>query len=667
VAGPVSGRIAWGGLPLTFEKLGTRLPGREERMCGIAGIYGHRISGIPDSAMDESLGLLKHRGPDGSGIYRDEEIILGHRRLAIIDLTTGGQPLANEDGSVQVACNGEVFNYLELRAELMGRGHRFSTSTDIEVLAHLYEECGTDLFERINGQFALALWDAKQKRLVLARDRFGICPLFYARHGESLVFASTVRALTPFVGRPAIDPRGLCQVFTFWNTLAPRTAFSGIHQLRPGECMIIDRSGTRSFLYWDIGFPRMGEHDVTDPDQAAEGIREILDDATAVRLRADVPVGAYLSGGLDSSILTSLVKRHTPVMETFSVSFSDPAYDESAFQTAMGERLGTRHHVTKVSPDDIARIFPEVIRHTESPVLRTAPAPMYLLSRLARDHGIKVVLTGEGSDEIFGGYDIFKEAKIRRFWSRFPDSKIRPLLLFRLYPYSPVQMKRSGRLLISFYRSDLLETGHFGYSHLPTWRNTSAIQEFFNPDFRETLIGYDPLEELRGSLNPDFFSWHPLNQAQYLEMKLLLAGYLLSSQGERMAMANSVEGRYPFLDHRVAEYAARIAPRLKLSGLKEKFVLKQAFAGQLPREIFTRTKQPYGAPNKESFFLDGRPRDTVSELLSPESLSRTGIFDPASVARLSNKCAASGRLGFRDSSALVGILSTEILLRDLCR
>jgi asparagine synthase (glutamine-hydrolysing) len=228
-------------------------------------------------------------------------------------------------------------------------------------------------------------------------------------------------------------------------------------------------------------------------------------------------------------------------------------------------------------------------------------------------------------------------------------------------------MKRSGRLLISFYRGDLLETGHFGYSHLPTWRNTSAIREYFHEDLQEALDGYDPLEELRESLSPDFPSWHPLNQAQYLEMKLLLAGYLLSSQGERMAMANSVEGRYPFLDHRVAEYAARIAPSLKLNGLKEKFILKQAFAGQLPREIFTRTKQPYGAPNKESFFIDSSPRDTVSELLSPESLLRSGIFNPASVARLSNKCAASSRLGFRDNSALVGILSTEILLRHFCR
>jgi asparagine synthase (glutamine-hydrolysing) len=449
--------------------------------------------------------------------------------------------------------------------------------------------------------------------------------------------------------------------------VAPRTIFKDIYQVRPGECIIHDRGGRKSFLYWDIGFPPAGLHDVTNRDEAMEGIRETLGEATAIRLRADVPVGAYLSGGLDSSILTALVKRHTPVMETFSVSFQDPAYDESAFQQAMGQRLGTRHHVAKVSYDDISRIFQEIIRHTEIPVLRTAPAPMYMLSRLARDHGIKVVLTGEGSDEVFGGYDIFKEAKIRRFWSRMPASKYRPRLLFKLYPYSPVQMKRSGQLLISFYRTDLMETDHFGYSHLPTWRNTSSIREYFHDDFKEALKGYDPIEELRTHLNPDFSLWHPLNQAQYLEMKLLLAGYLLSSQGERMAMANSVEGRYPFLDHRLAEYAARISPALKLRGLKEKYILKRAFMDQLPPEIFSRTKQPYGAPNKECFFLDGRPKDGIQEFLTSDALKEAGIFNPAGVARLVEKCAASNRLGFRDNSALVGVLSTQILTRLFCR
>lgn len=635
-------------------------------MCGIAGVYNHGGGGFTVPALEEGLSLMTHRGPDGSGIYRDAEILLGHRRLAIIDLKTGDQPMANEDQSIWVVCNGEIFNYVELREDLRKKGHRFSTSCDIEVLVHLYEEHGPRFLTHLNGQFALALWDKNEHRLILARDRFGIAPLFYSLQGESLVFSSTIKAMIPLVGKPSIDAAGLCQVFTFWNTIAPKTVFKGISQLKPGECMIIGPTGRKSFLYWDVSFPPAGEHDITTREAAEQGIREILDQAVSIRLRADVPVGAYLSGGLDSSILTSLVTRHTPLMETFSVSFADAAYDESPFQLAMGERLGTRHHVTRICTGDIADVFPQVVWHTETPVLRTAPAPMYLLSKLTRGHGVKVVLTGEGSDEIFGGYDIFKEAKIRRFWARVPSSTLRPLLLFRLYPYSPVQMKRSGGLLVSFYRTDLDNTGHFGYSHLPTWRNTSSLVDFLQEDLGQGLKDYDPVEELKSQLNPDFPSWDPLNQAQYLEMKLLLAGYLLSSQGERMAMANSVEGRYPFLDHRLAEYASRIHPSLKLKGLKEKYVLKRAFMDTLPPEIFSRVKQPYGAPNRDAFFVDGRLKESCARYLHEDSLRGAGIFTPAAVARLVEKCARSRRLGFRDSSALIGVLSTQMLAGLFC-
>jgi asparagine synthase (glutamine-hydrolysing) len=451
---------------------------------------------ISDSRMEEALSAMDYRGPDGSGIHRDDDILLGHRRLAIIDLKTGDQPMANEDRSVWVICNGEIFNFVELRRDLLARGHRLSTTCDIEVLVHLYEDHGTGFLEYLNGQFAIALWDTGKKRLVLARDRFGIAPMFYARRGQSTVFASSVKAMLPLLGRPEIAPEGLCQVFTFWNTVAPRTIFQGISQLRPGECMVFENSSRRSFTYWDLSFPPERHHDVVREEDAVRGIRELLDDSTAIRLRSDVPVGAYLSGGIDSSILTTLVKRHKPSMETFSVSFSDPAYDESEFQIAMGSRLGTSHHVKRVSHEDIADIFPRVVWHTETPVLRTAPAPMYMLSRLTRENGIKVVLTGEGSDEIFGGYDIFKEAKIRRFWSRSPSSRLRPLLLFRLYPYSPVQMRRSGQLLVSFYRRDLLATENFGYSHLPTWRNTSSIRDFLHDDIRDLVKDYDPVEDM---------------------------------------------------------------------------------------------------------------------------------------------------------------------------
>lgn len=633
-------------------------------MCGVAGIYNPRT--LDGTIVRDMLAPMRHRGPDESGIWTGEGIILGHDRLSIIGLATGQQPLSNAAGDVWVSANGEIFNYIELRDELRPKGHTFRTDCDIELIVHLYDEYGLDMFTHMNGQFAFALWDARHKRLVLARDRYGIAPLFYAWKGRSLVFASEVKALLPVLGRLDPDWKGLAQVFTFWNTLAPRTVFQGVSQLRPGECLVIEEGRTRSFLYWDLRFPREGEHDLRDEARAVAGIRELLDDAAHIRLRADVPVGAYLSGGLDSSILALLVKRHAYQMHTFSVSFADPAYDESAFQETMGRSLGTIHHVRRIEYADIGNVFERVVWHAETPVLRSAPAPMYLLSHLTHSHGVKVVLTGEGADELFGGYDIFKEAKIRRFWARDASSPLRPRLLFRLYPYSPVQMKRSGRMLISFYEQDLGDTGHFGYSHLPTWRNTAGIQVFFAPAIREALRGYDPVADLAALIPPEFSTWHPLNQAQYLEIKLLLAGYLLCSQGERMAMAHSVEGRYPFLDHRVAELAARSDPALKLKGLKEKYILKKAFREELPHAIFARVKQPYGAPNKEGFFDGGVPKAEIAPFLSPETIRRAEVFDPAMVEGLVRKCAVSARLGFRDNSAFVGILSTQMLLRAFC-
>ena len=626
-------------------------------MCGIAGIYHYEKESINDAVMEKMLECMSHRGPDGSGMYKDSEIMLGHKRLAIIGLTTGAQPMPNADRSIWVCANGEIFNYIELREDLGKKGYTFSTTCDIEVIAPLYQEYGLDFLSHLNGQFAFALWDSKAHRLVLARDRFGIAPLFYTRKGKTFVFASTVKALLPVIVRPEIDVHGLAQVFTLWNTLAPRTVFRGIHQLRPGECIVHERGTSRSFIYWDMTFPRMGHHDIITEDKAIASVREVLDASTSIRLRSDVPVGAYLSGGLDSSILTTLVKRHAEHMETFSVSFSDPAYDEAPFQQAMAGMLGTNHRVRNVSYTDIKDVFTEVAGHCETPILRSAPAPMFMLSSLTREHGIKVVLTGEGADEMFGGYDLFKEAKIRRFWARNPSSGLRPLLLFRLYPYSPVQMKRSGSLLVSFYRKDLLNTDHFGYSHLPTWRNTSSIMQYLSREVIDELEGYDPIEELRGSIPHEFSSWHPLNQAQYLEIKLLLAGYLLCSQGERMTMANSVEGRYPFLDHNVAGLSSRIDPTLKMRGLREKFVLKQAFRDELPREIFTRTKQPYQAPNREVFFHDTEPGQTVQEYFSRGS----ALFDRQGIDRLLSKCATSRTLGFRDNSAFMGVLSTLII------
>lgn len=636
-------------------------------MCGIIGVYHPgQASGVSEQAVRRMLSSMVHRGPDGQGLFQDGSVFIGHRRLSIIDLASGSQPMSNEDRTIHVCANGEIFNYRELMVELAGQGHRFRTSCDIEVILHLYERYGIEMFAHMEGQFAFALWDTVRRRLVLARDRFGIAPLYYATHGDALVFASEIKAMLPVLGRLRLSPEGMAQVFTFWSAVAPRTVFEGIWQLRPGQCMVFEEGRRRPFLYWDVSFPPRGAHDIQEEAQAMKGLHEILDEAASLRLRSDVPVGAYLSGGLDSSVISVFVKTYVPGMETFSVSFADPAFDESLFQEAMGRSLGTHHHVRRVSYNDICGVFEQVVWHAETPVLRTAPAPMFLLSRLTRENGIKVVLTGEGADELFGGYDIFKEALIRRFWARYPESAMRPLLLYALYPYSPVQMRRSGRLLMSFYREDLLDTGHFGYSHLPTWRSTSAVRQYFTEEFRGSVGAYDPVEDL-GRLMPEAYAtWHPLNQAQYLEIKLLLAGYLLSSQGERMTMAHGVEGRYPFLSHRVAEFASRLSPQLKLRGLREKYVLKKAFRKELPGEIFSRVKQPYGAPSTESFFHRGSLRAEVAPYLDREAIAAGGVFDPDRVEALIAKCSRLKRAGFRDTSALIGVLSTQILMRQFC-
>jgi len=637
-------------------------------MCGIIGIYNpHHLGEINEQVLKMMLANMVHRGPDGQGIFRDDSVILGHRRLSIIDLSTGAQPMENEDSSIHVCANGEIFNYKELIPDLEKQGHQFRTTCDIEVILHLYEEYGLDLFKYMEGQFAFSLWDAPRRRLVLARDRFGIAPLYYCMHSDTLIFSSEVKAMLPMIGKLTLSPEGIAQVFTFWSALAPGTVFKGINQLRPGQCMVFQDGTEKSFIYWDVSFPAKGSHDINDETQAISMLHEVLDESASMRLRSDVPVGAYLSGGLDSSIISTLVKKYIPSMETFSVSFLDPAFDESLFQETMGAKLGTNHHVRRIGYVDIGDVFKQVVWHAETPILRSAPAPMFHLSRLARENGIKVVLTGEGADELFGGYDIFKETLIRKFWAKHPDSKMRPLLLFALYPHSPVQMKRSGRLLMSFYREDLLKTKHFGYSHLPTWRTTRAIQQFLSEEFRTTIGSYDPLNKLEALLPAEFPTWHPLNKAQYLEIKLLLAGYLLSSQGERMTMAHGVEGRYPFLSHHLAEVASRLNPSLKIKGLKEKYILKKTFKLELPLEIFSRIKQPYGAPNKEAFFSNSVLRAHIAPYLERESITSNGVFDADRVGTLIAKCSSYNRMSFRDNSALLGILSTQMIFEQFCR
>lgn len=632
-------------------------------MCGFGGYVGPGEAG--QHLLRGMLAAIAHRGPDGQGIVTGDEVGLAHARLSIVGLGDGQQPMSDATGSSTIVFNGEVFNYVELRQELRAKGHRFRTTSDTEVILHLYEAYGDDCVLHLNGDFAFALWDAGRRRMLLARDRMGVRPLFHTRLGSRVYFASEIKALLQVPGVLAEpDPVALDQTFTLWSPLGDRTAFRGIQALEPGSLMVIEDGTVTTRPYWSLDYPeRDAPSRHVDEGAAAEELRALLTDATRIRMRADVPVGSYLSGGLDSAITSALASRMaTGGLRTFSVTFDSAEHDESAFQAEMVAALGTRHASVHCGPDTISEVFPDVIRHTEQPILRTAPAPLYRLAGLVREHGLKVVLTGEGADEVFAGYDIFREARVRRFCARHPGSRLRPHLFRKLYPYLPGLRQQSAEYLAAFFRAGGHPADDPLHSHRPRFEGTAATKLFFSGDLRASLAGYDAAEDLASRLPQAFGRWHPLHQAQYLEARILLPGYILSSQGDRMAMAHGIEGRFPFLDHRVVEFAATLPPGMKLKGLVEKHILRRATADLLPATIARRPKQPYRAPDSASFAGGSEPA-YLPEVMSQRAVSAGGLFNPAAVTKLHEKCRHRPVAGFRDNAAFVGILSTQLWLR----
>lgn len=633
-------------------------------MCGVCGVIDFdEPPGL--ELLDRMVGRLGHRGPDGSGVMRDRHAGLGHTRLAIIDIDGGAQPMSTQDGALWVTFNGEIFNYVELADELRSLGHTFRTTSDTEVILRAWEEWGEACFDRFNGQWALALWDRRARRAVLSRDRLGVRPLFYHQRHKRLVFGSEIKAiLTDTSVARRWDPTGLDQVLTFWSTVGSRTVFDDIRQVEPGGVAVFDEDGLRLRRYYEIEFsPEVSESRLKLAVNT-EALREELVESTRLRFtRSDVPVGAYLSGGIDSSVTAAIIERFTDVpLQTFSVRFADAEFDEGAFQHQMAETLGAEHHEIAVSKSDIAAVFPDVVAHTETPILRAAPAPLYLLSKLVRDNGFKVVVTGEGADEVLAGYDIFREAKVREFWARNPGSERRDRAAELLYPW----MRRSPGQAPAFARSFFgrhLDPGDAAMSHRTRWDSTSALKSLLAPPMR-SVVGADcVVAELLAAMPPDAMTWPVLSRAQWLEMTTLLPGYILSSQGDRMLMAHSVEGRFPFLDRNVVDLATQVPANHRMLGVEEKYLLKRAFADLVPESIRKRPKQPYRAPDAACFFGPGA--EWVTDVLSPDAVMDCGVFSAAAVHRLSEKCrrvAASNKpLGNTDNMRLMAVLSTQLV------
>lgn len=630
-------------------------------MCGIAG-YIDKFDKANALLIGRMLTRVHHRGPDECGIYVCDNVGFGSVRLSIIDIAGGQQPLPNENLNLWIVFNGEIFNYIELRKELEEKGHHFRTQSDTEVLVHLYDEYGENCLSKLNGQFVFSIWDKNKKELFLARDRVGIRPLFYHHTPDLFVYGSEIKAVFehPKVNRE-ISAKGLSETFTFWTTITPNTAFEGIKECPPGCFIKVKNGEIKVQKYWELNFVTPDNYYKGSFDDAISDFDELFRDSVRIRLRADVPVAAYLSGGIDSSITTSYIKEIEPsILQTFSVGFTEDEFDETYFQNMASKYFDTKHISFKCTSKEIAENFPKVVWHSEMPLMRTSPSPMFSLSKKVRENNIKVVITGEGADELLAGYNIFKENKIRRFWAKDKKSRIRPLLLKKLYPYISSLQNANLNALKMFYGYKLEETDSPIYSHILRWNNSSNVLNHLSNEMHEKLSSFNPYLNFLSNIDGKLDKLDSLSKAQYIETSVFLSGYLLSSQGDRMGMANSVEGRYPFLDHRIIEFCASLPPDYKLKGLNEKVLLKKMMKGRIPEEILIRPKQAYRAPILSSFLGNDAP-DYVKEVLSAESLKNNGIFNPESVSKLLNKMNSGKSYSEIDNMALTAVISTQLL------
>jgi asparagine synthase (glutamine-hydrolysing) len=637
-------------------------------MCGIAGLVSQDRDEDIVAHLPRMIAMLRHRGPDASRVHLEPGAGLAHARLSVIDVRTGAQPMSNDEGTLWITFNGEIFNYVELRRELERAGHRFRTQSDTEVLLRLYEDRGAGAIAALNGDWAFAIWNARSRTLVLSRDRMGVRPLYYTIASRSLLFASEIKALFahPRVSRE-LNPEALDDVFTVWSPLASRTMFTAVRELPPGHTLTWRDGRLTVSRDWQPEFARVERETLSDRD-AEEHLRAHLTSATRIRLRADVPVGAYVSGGLDSSLVAAIAAGERRrggdaalALRTFSIGFDTAEFDERPYQHRVVAALRTDHHELRCTDADIAQAFPDVVWHAETPLLRTAPAPMYLLARFVRERGHTVVLTGEGADEVFGGYHIFKEAKLRRMWSERGRTTRRAALVKRLYPHLPHLQRQSAAFLQSFFHAAPDDLAHPCFSHLPRWSLTSRLKMFFSDSLRGAVEGRDAVGEIAAQLPSAYASWDLLARTQYLEMTQLLPGYLLSAQGDRMAMAHGVETRFPYLDPNVVAFGTSLPERLVMHGMREKVLLRRLGRTLTPSAVWRRAKQPYRAPGADVFFGPGGA-GYVSDLLAPSQIRRDGLFNPDAVSRLVRKFQEGKAIGVKDDMALVGILSTQLLI-----
>lgn len=611
-----------------------------------------------------------HRGPDEDGFLERPNIALASRRLAIVGLADGRQPICNEDQSIWVVFNGELFDFRDIRQSLIARGHQLKTHCDTEVIAHLYEEHGQDFLKHLRGQYALALWDERRRLLLLARDRIGICPLFWSRQrvggAEYLLFASEIKALLASqMVQAAPDRRGLNHAFTFLGVPGPVTCFKDVQALLPGRYLAARTTDGPSAahvndqIYWELDFPDAGnEERGRSVEQLVDEFEPLMLKAVERRLRADVPVVSYLSGGVDSSLVARLAGHlRGSAIPTFSIAVEDHELNEGADAVAVARWLGSTSTLIDYGAEQALNNYPELIRAAEAPVLDTSCAALLMLAREVHAQRYKVALTGEGADEWMAGYSWFKIHRLLSLVDLLPE---RPLVEFghrafyRLQglPVLPRQMTRRYREALAGDNAWLELYGLVGTGRLL----------FFNSEFRELALQTVPFDDLQ--LNRERMRrWHPFNRAIYLGGRIMLPGHLMAAKGDRVAMNSSVETRYPFLDEDVVDFTARLHPRWKLHGFRDKYLLRRLAERWIPREVAWRRKGMFSAPFDSFHREDVRRPAWVDQLLSKDSLERSNYFDVEAVSfwrEASRKYRRGSYARTAIEMGLVGVVATQI-------
>ncbi len=593
-------------------------------MCGIFGTINSELS---DEQLMEAGKTLQHRGPDEIGLYRDEHVALGSQRLKIVAIENGKQPFISEDRKLKLVFNGEIYNYKLLKKELQAKGYSFQSDSEGEVLIHLYEAYGKDMFIHIDGQFALALYDAEKEKLYLARDSLGICPAYFSLYNSVFYFASEIKTIACMSKRKLVlEPQGVYEQFTYWTTLDERSIFKDVYQVPVASYIELDRIGE----YTIHRYQNFLDYDETDSfrdrDEIKEAVRESMKHAISRRIMCDTGVkwGMYLSGGLDSTLILKLLESMgIDEFPIYSLAFDRRGIDEFAYQKLACINHSDKHKVVEITDEKLIDNLHSTLEHCEAPLFKLGAVPMYILSKEARKDGVKFVLSGEGADEIFYGYDIYKETLIRKFISKNINSKIRTADIKHVIP----PQSRNNKFMIKgyeqYYSSNVENVEDTLFCIRPRIQASSIIYQYFNDEARKKI----EKENLDQAIRQHYDFSRPigmLKQCQHVEMENLLAGYLLSVQGDRVLMANSVEGRYPFLDKELISLAYRIPDYLKLHGYNEKFVLKETFSDILPSQIVKRQKFQYSTPGTE---LIHNKFDFFEEYFTKAACEDCGLFE----------------------------------------